>query len=114
VAAARANGQKGGRPRKRIGTIDIGTPPEDPLQLAGWALTMLSKIQYRMATTPNMSDKERKHLESLVRTLKVAGALVPRERLARAERLIREDHEQLETTVDPKLEDDDDDDPPTN
>lgn len=89
LAAVRANGKKGGRPRKSSPTAfaDIEPPPVgDPLAIATWAQGIVAKQLYE-------ETQGRGNRELSVRIRALAGSiarLVPMERLNEAEKRIKE------------------------
>lgn len=90
VAAAQLNGQRGGRPVKHrypeIFETVIGLPPEgDPLALATWAQRGAAYIAYE-----TMVGRGNDQLNSQFKALaNVIARLLPMERLAEAEKIIR-------------------------
>jgi hypothetical protein len=104
--AARANGKKGGRPRKER-SVEVyaraGAPPKDPLKLAEWMQQLLGISMHRIATDPNMPEDQRR--AELRATARAANSLTPRVRLRRAERALAKDKEsQQDVEASPQLE----------
>ena len=104
--ASRENGKKGGRPPKpREPNLDdfdsFGPPPIDnPLKLARWCQSILATDMWRQIN--GRADDELS--QELRATAAVINRTIPADIIAEAEKLIRDDNQQLDVGYDVPLD----------
>lgn len=105
-AQAREAGKLGGRPRhKRYLELynDVGEPPPDLLDQIGWHIGLLTRASQRLIRDTQITDDVRE--AGLRQNARAVGALLPKSRLRKAEKLIRGEQERIARPAkDPTLE----------
>lgn len=90
LRAARENGKLGGRPRKRpsLGELpeNLQKLPEDPLEIAEWVREVSCWIALELLNGRGSPGE----VEDIKKMLDLALKAIPKERLLKAEELIRE------------------------
>lgn len=106
-ARANSGGRRRGagpkfQPRNLSAARALGNVPEDTLEAADWAFRLLGAAMQEVATDERMGKKARR--QELRATARAMVALLPKARLHKAERALREEADTITAPVTPKTE----------
>lgn len=106
AAQAREAGKLGGRPRHKRNLAvyeGVASPPKDHLDKIDWHIDLLTRSSMALIADKNITDRDRE--AGLRQNARAVGALLPKSRLRKAEKIIRGEQAAIRRTKkDPTLE----------